>query len=258
MFQVLLKDATVMKNLCRALAILDEPILRVSKKGIRVRQMDTIGSAMVDLEMPAKMFENYECDKDEYIKFQRTEFEASLSRVKPEQSVGLALIDENSKIAIVVSGGAVKTFTMPNFVVEDEEKPMRPDVNPSQFKAKMKLDSQALKDAVDDLYSVTGKEAMFIMKATANSFEMTGIGSVRSLNIVLKEAMLAIDCKKDEITHFGVAYFKDIVDGGVVMSGVVNLSFAKDRPVKLDFELPFEGTLTYYLAPRIMQEGETE
>jgi hypothetical protein len=44
------------------------------------------------------------------------------------------------------------------------------------------------------------------------------------------------------------------VKAAVATSDIVTLEFSNDMPVRLDFKQTYDGTLVYYLAPRIEVE----
>jgi proliferating cell nuclear antigen len=65
------------------------------------------------------------------------------------------------------------------------------------------------------------------------------------------EAVLEFNVKTEIKALYGVSFLQDIIRAGTSTSKVVTVEFSTDKPVKLDFELPLKGKLTYYLAPRL-------
>lgn len=246
-FQILMKDATVLKNLFKAMSLIDEPILFVDKDGMKLRMMDAAHVVMTDMDIPAKVFEAYECTEPEVLVFNRKDMTDSLSRVSVGQSVGLA-IDKN-KLAVVVIGKSEKTFFINLLVpIDGTGKLMdRPNID---LKGKVKIDVETLKDDVDDINSALGKEDFVAIKLDSKTFSMSGAGQRRGVSVVGRDSILSINCEEEQQSSYGIAYLKEIVEDGASLSGVVNITFRTDYPIKFDFELPFQGTLTYLLAPR--------
>jgi proliferating cell nuclear antigen len=53
---------------------------------------------------------------------------------------------------------------------------------------------------------------------------------------------------------YNLNYFGEIIRAGSGASEVTSLEFSTNMPIKVEFEMPQQGRLLYYLAPRIEQE----
>jgi proliferating cell nuclear antigen len=53
---------------------------------------------------------------------------------------------------------------------------------------------------------------------------------------------------------FPLSYLSEIVKAAAATSDIVTLEFSTDMPVRLNFKQTYDGTLVYFLAPRIEVE----
>ena len=63
------------------------------------------------------------------------------------------------------------------------------------------------------------------------------------------EDILGLEVKEPSKATFSLNYLSDMIKSASSVSDIVTVSFSTDMPVKLDFELPQQGKLQYYLAP---------
>jgi proliferating cell nuclear antigen len=76
-------------------------------------------------------------------------------------------------------------------------------------------------------------------------------------NIELKkgsDSLLDLEVKEPSKATFSLSYLAEIIKAAVATSDIAMLEFSNDMPIRLDFQQPKEGKLTFYLAPRIEVE----
>jgi len=68
------------------------------------------------------------------------------------------------------------------------------------------------------------------------------------------DALLDIQAEEPAKATFSLSYLTEIVKAASATSELATIEFATDMPIRIDFQQPKEGKLTYYLAPRIEVE----
>jgi proliferating cell nuclear antigen len=119
------------------------------------------------------------------------------------------------------------------------------------FDAKVRMDADCLNDAISDIGGVS-EQARF--EANPDRFVLNGLSETGNVVIEFEksnEAVLEFNVNAEIKALYGVSFLQDIIRAGTSTSKVVTVEFSTDKPVKLDFELPLKGKLTYYLAPRL-------
>ncbi|MEM3616171.1 MAG: DNA polymerase III sliding clamp, partial [Candidatus Methanomethylicia archaeon] len=62
--------------------------------------------------------------------------------------------------------------------------------------------------------------------------------------------LIELNVKEPSSSTYSLNYLEDLVKTSKA-SEILTLEFSNDMPMKLSFELPNNGRITYYLAPRI-------
>lgn len=260
-FSVVLKDADFFKKIMNAVEILEEPIIRIEEDRLLIRQMETSHSALVHFEIPKSTFSQYQFDKPDVIKISRDELMKCLRKTSTDQMIGLAIEEgQEDTLTVTLSGKAIKDFTVPIFTVPSDERPLIRPIQKEFNDVKIKIDSSALADTVNEFSSILSKATGRLdFTAMEGNLVVKAKGSRRGLTVT---HMLGMDILAMEVPDKAVesAYWIDlmsqIVEKSAQLSGIVLMEFAEKCPVKLTYELPFEGSLYYYIAPMLKVVGE--
>ena len=122
------------------------------------------------------------------------------------------------------------------------------------FNAKVTLTADGLRRSLEDVALVSDHVRM---ETDGEKFMMSAKGDIMGANIELKkgsDALLSLEVKEPSRATYPLSYLSDIVKAASATSDVVALEFSTDMPVRLDFKQPYDGSLIYYLAPRIEVE----
>jgi len=248
MFVIKMNNAKLWKDLTNTLStLMDEAIFNITPKGILLRQMDPSHVAMIDFEWPSTVFDEYECEKEFKLCVNITEMLKLLRRVSSDESIELSLDKDTGRLNINLKGRHMRTFKIPTLEPIGEEIPT-PKVT---FKAKVRMTTRSLKDAIDDA-SIVSDHVRF--EATAESLLMKGDGIMGSVSVEMgreSESVLSLEISETSKAMFSLNYLSDIVKAASAVSEVATIEFSTDMPIRLDFEMQQEGKLQYYLAPRI-------
>jgi len=248
LFTIKMNNAKLWKDLVNTIsAIIDEATFNIGPEGIRLRQMDPSHVAMIDFEWPKAVFDGYECEEKVKLCVNLGEMLKLLRRVGSDESIELGLDEDTARLKIRLRGRYVRTFKMPMLEPIGEEVPI-PKVT---FSVKTRMTTRSLKDAIDDV-SIVSDHIRF--EATPERFLMTGDGVMGSVSVEIgreSEPLLSLEVAEESRAMFSLSYLSDMVKAASAISEIVTLEFSTDMPVRLNFEMPQEGKLQYYLAPRI-------
>ncbi len=252
MFNVKMADAKLFRDLMSAIStLIDEATFNASPEGITLRAMDPSHVAMVDFEWPRSVFEGYTCDQPTKICVNLSEMQKLLRGAGTNESVEISLDEQTKKLNIKLRGKYTRTFSMTTLEAAGEEAPIPKIV----FNAKAKLTTAALRQSMDDASTVSDHVRL---EASPDKFVMIATGDVGSAKIELEkesEVLLGLEVKEESKATFSLSYLAEIIKSASTTSDIATLEFSTNMPVRLDFELPQGGKLTYYLAPRIESEA---
>jgi len=86
---------------------------------------------------------------------------------------------------------------------------------------------------------------------------MRATGDLMGATVELKkgsDALLDLEAKEPSKATFSLSYLSEIIKTATATSDIATLEFSTDMPIRIDFQQPKEGKLTFYLAPRIEVE----
>ncbi|MEM3061644.1 MAG: proliferating cell nuclear antigen (pcna), partial [Candidatus Bathyarchaeia archaeon] len=214
------------------------------------RSMDPSHVAMVDLDWQRSAFDDYSCSRPTKARISIKGMLKLLKRVKSDENLEIVFDEETKKIDLVLKGKITKKFTIPTLEPGGEEAPT-PKLT---FDSKIRIASKTLKEVLDDMQAVSDNVKL---EATVEKFMLQAIGELSSAVIEIEkgnEALLEFDIKSPSKAIFNLSYLAEIVKAGASTSDLLNLEFSTNKPIKLESELPGQGKLSYYLAPRIESE----
>ncbi|UCD73248.1 MAG: proliferating cell nuclear antigen (pcna) [Candidatus Bathyarchaeota archaeon] len=246
--RIKIDDARQWKNLMVAVSTLvDEATFKLDQNGIRLRAMDPSHVAMVDFEVPKDAFQEYVCDQPIDICVNMGEMLKLLKSVGSDETLEISTGEEGRQLELIFRGVFIRKFVMPTLEMTEEEAPT-PKID---FNTKVKMTSSSLKQTMDDASTVSDNVRL---EATPQKITFKAIGNLGSATIEFdkdSEVILSLDVKEESNATFSLNYLSEIVKAGTVASDVVDIEFSTNMPVKLNFGLPEEQRLSYYLAPRI-------
>jgi len=244
-------DAKSLKDMVTAISILiDEATFNISPEAITLRAMDPSRVAMIDFQWPKTVFDEYTCTESTKMCINISELLKLLRRTGRDETIELSLDEKTARLKLVIRGNYTRTFTMPTLEAMDEEVPT-PKVT---FKVKAKTTTQGLHQAIEDASLVSDHVRI---EADKEKLTLNATGDLMGANIELRkgsDALLDIQAEEPSKATFSLSYLTEIVKAASSTSDLATIEFATDMPIRLDFQQPKEGKLTYYLAPRIEVE----
>src|SRR5712692_264048 len=251
MFKATMNDARLFRNLLGAISsLIEEADFNASPDGIKLRSMDPSHIAMVDFEWPKTAFDTYECTAPTKLRLSVSNLLKLLTRTKSDESIEVVYDDANTKLNMARKGRIVRKFVTPTREPSTEEVPT-PKV---PFNARVKSTAASLRDIIDDAQSISDNVKF---EVSQEKFIVRAAGELTSALIELdkgSDAILELDVKEPAKATYNLNYLGEIIRAGSGASEVTTLEFSTNMPIKVEFEMPQQGRLLYYLAPRIEAE----
>jgi len=251
LFQASLSDAKLWRNILTAISTLvEEADFNTSSEGIKLRSMDPSHVAMVDFELPKSAFEKFDCTEPNKIRVNLGSMLKLLKRAKSEETLEISYDNATKKISLILKGRITKRFTLPTLESVEEEVPTPKIV----FNSKVKMTAESFRDVVEDAQTISDNVRL---ETTPDKFLVSTSTELSSANMEIEkgsEAMLEMDVKEPSKATFNLNYLANIIRAGSGMSEIVTMEFSTNMPIKVEFEMPQQGHLLYYLAPRIEAE----
>jgi len=239
-------DAREWRYIIESLAtIIDEANFVASEEGLSLRALDPGRIAMVELDMPSTVFEEYEVEGEVKIGVNFDDFNKIIKRAKADNK--LELIVEDRKLTIVLLGRVERRFTLPLLDIEGQELP-RPQLNLT-VTAMMLSDTlrDSLKDAglISESVRLKAEDDKLVLSARSDKGEMEAVFTKEN------GSLLDIDVQEPAEASYGLDFLDKIVSKAYRISEMVTLKFATNMPLALKFDIAGGGALSYLLAPRM-------
>jgi len=122
------------------------------------------------------------------------------------------------------------------------------------FNSKVKMTTESLRDIIEDAQSISDNVKL---ETTPEKLLVSTSTEMSSANMEIEkgsEAMLEMDVKEPSKATYNLNYLANIIRAGSGASEIVTMEFSTNMPIKVEFEMPQQGHLLYYLAPRIEAE----
>jgi proliferating cell nuclear antigen len=250
-FKASVSDAKLWKNLLAAIStLIEEADFNATPDGIKLRSMDPSHVAMVDFEWQKTAFEEYTCQEPTKIRVNIASMLKLLKRVGSDEILEMLYDEKTRKLNLTLKGKMMRKFTMPTLDPAQEEVPT-PKIT---FNSKVKLTTSIFRDIIDDVQAVSDNVRL---ETTPEKLIAAATTELSSAVIELEkssEMLIELDVKEPSKATFNLNYLSEITKAGASAAEIVTVEFSSNMPIRLEFDIPQQGRLSYYLAPRIEAE----
>ncbi|MHA1860516.1 MAG: proliferating cell nuclear antigen (pcna) [Candidatus Asgardarchaeia archaeon] len=245
MFRALLSDVKLFNAIVKSLNIIDEGTFIASPELLKLSEMDPAKVALVMLELPSTVFDEYECSNEVRFRLDMDELRKVSRRASSKDSIEILLDEKENRFHLRFVGRIVRTFTLSLREMESGETRV-PQI---PFKAMIKMlpdiMKQVIMDAkvVSDALEISADEMKLTFSASSN------IGEVKHELGKDDENILEYNVEEPSRALYPINYLEDMISA-TPAADIVTISFSTNMPMRIDYAIPGGGKIIYYLAPR--------
>jgi len=229
------------KDLVDALNVVSELINEASVKftndGLQIKTMDRANVAMVLFKYKKEGFVEYNCPTEETFGLDLSQLLKILKRIDGKDKLTMEFKD------MITMRSSKKKFTAP-LLADLADKSQEPPA--LTFKATVKAKGKDISDAIEDA-AVVGESISLV--ATKGRFAITAKGDLNSAETDVVQTELVVQDESEVVGRYAIEYLQKMIKGAKI-SDEVTMRFAKDYPLKMEFN---KGNveLGIILAPRV-------
>jgi proliferating cell nuclear antigen len=230
-----------------AAEIIDEGIFKFGKEGISLTAADRAMVAVIDLLISKDAFEEYAVVEEKEIGVNMTNLLSLLKRARGSDKISLEFAE--NRLILTIHNSTKRRFTIPILQLTREE---IPPIDQLEFKASVTLKPDILEDAIKDASIITDA---ITFQATKNLFKISAEGDVSQTELELlpgDEGLVDLQVKEDSRAKYPLDYLEKILKAAKI-SDEVNLKFAQDYPMRIDFKYEGKARISMVLAPRVSE-----
>jgi len=228
--------------------IIDEGIFSLTKEGIKLLAADRALVAVVELNISKGAFETYEIEKEEKIGLNITNFLSIIKRGSKAEKLELLL--EENKLKVIIHDGSKRRFTVPLLDITQEEVP---PISQLEYKVHAVLKPEVIKSSIEDA-SVIADAVTFAVEG--DSFKVIAEGDISQSELEVKseeEGLISLKKSENAKAKYPLEYLKKMIKAAGI-ADVVDVHFAQDYPLRLEFKYADKYRLAFVLAPRVAEE----
>ena len=247
MFHATLDSTKTWKQIVDALAtLLTEVNFIISETGFTLRQLDSSKVAMVDLSIPAGVFQEYNCEGEHEVCMGTEELVKVSKRMAGDDRLEFNLDETEKRLEIKMIGQAERNFKL-QLLTPPDDRTKKPQLT---FDVKVEMFADSFKQAVKDIGVVSSHMKIV---ADKNIFTFAGEGDTGEVEVSLKSsdesALYELKVKKESTSMYALSYLTEI--SKAMSSDSVILQFSTNKPIQMQFAIAEGGSISFILAPRV-------
>jgi proliferating cell nuclear antigen len=248
MFHATLDSTKTWKQIVDALGtLLTEVHFIISETGLSLRQLDSSKAAMVDLILPAGVFQEFNCKGEHDVCLGIDELAKISKRMAADDKLEFNLDEDQKRFEIKMIGQAERRFSL-QLLTPPDDRTKKPSLS---FDAKAEMFADSFKQAVKDIGVVSSH---IKISADKDSVTFTGEGDSGEAEVSLKKvddesALFELQVDKKATSMYALNYLSEIAKA--MGSDSITLQFSANKPILLDFGIAEGGRISFILAPRV-------
>ena len=219
--------------------VVEEAVFHCTADGIIFRGMDGSHVALIDISLPAEMFEEYECETDVMLGIRIDDFSKLVKRADKKDSLELTIVDNQLEIKI-----GKKKYTMRLLADLGLEQKV-PNI---PYKTSFDIDVTKLDKLAGDIEVIS--DYMWIVSKDG---KLTFGGNGDSGKVEAEAELENLVSEEDGRAEYSLEYLRPAIKALGTTVGFANCHFSNNKPIKMVFKLGGVGSITYYLAPRLIK-----
>jgi proliferating cell nuclear antigen PCNA len=227
--------------------LLTEANLTLAPEGITLVQRDSTRAAMIDLSLPASVFQSYDCDRTHQICIGVDELVRVTKRIAGDDRIELRLDEALMRLQMRMVGETTRTFKLRLLTPSgDREEPIT-----DSFDVKAEMSADVFKRAVRDIGVVSDH---VVISVTGSSLSFSGSGDIGEAEVELSPSddSLLYSLYGDAATSmYALSYLSEIAKS--IGSDDLVIHMTGNRPAMFEFSIAEGGRIKFVVAPRIQR-----
>lgn len=257
MLEARIERADVFKKLIEAMKdLVTEAMFEFSDTGVQLQSMDSSHVSLCFVELEKKTFEHYRCDQNYALGLSLPNLAKVLKCAGADDVLTLKYKDESDVLSLMFENeeqDRIMDFDL-TLMDLDQDQLQIPETD---YQCIVKLETDQFKKIISDMLQL-GDTTVITCKKDSIKFSIEG--DVGKANITLKKSAAADDKEKTQISvldpvelRFALRYLNYFTKASP-LSKMVTLSLRKDVPLLVEYDIEQNGTVQYFLAPKIDDE----
>jgi len=225
--------------------IVEDAMFLCTDDGIIFRGMDPSHVSLLDITFPKSSFEELESTTS-FFGVRTEDFKNIFAAANNNDTLELR-IENKDKLQILINGNLSMTFTLNLLDISEVNTPV-PKLN---SKSKMGLTSIALTKIVTNLEKISDN---ITVKSFSDRVEFSGRGDSGEIKIDLLTSspdLETISSDEESTSVYSLEYMAKIVRSIGRASKAVNMEYSSKCPMHIEFDMPSNAKVNYYLAPKM-------
>ena len=243
--RIVYDDVRDLKAIIQALLkLVDEALFDIKPEGIQLIAIDKAHISLIKIDLPKEMFKEY--DVSEGFKFGfNTQYMSKLLKAAKRKEQIVIEAEAPETVNLTLSGALNRTFNIKNLEVIPPEVP---EVN-LEFDVRASINAKGFKNAISQISQVSDT---LLISANEEKVVVKGEGENKVEVEFTKEtgSISEMEFNKECSSAYDVDYLNDILSL-TKLSDYVNVAFAEQKPMQLEFNMEGGGKVTYLLAPKL-------
>ncbi len=239
-------DAKSFYNILDALSkLVDEVNMTITNEGVKAVALDPAHVALVTIELPPESFIEYEVEGDKVeLGFNVANTSKIIKRGKKGDKLDIE-VDED-RVTWSIIGATIKRYKVLNLEVPVPEIPE----TSLEFKIRVSMIVDPFKNALRDAEAVG--DTVVLEAPDEDTFIIRGEGVAVAEAKIKRDtpAVVEFEVKEPGRSAYSIDYLKHVLSLTKV-ADTITIEFSQDMPLRLQFQLPAGGKVTYLLAPKM-------
>ncbi len=247
--ELVFEDATLFKRYIDGISsLVDEAEFVASENGLSLKATDPSQISLVDFSLPKKAFRKFSSGEKAKLGLDLNYLAQVIGRAKSGDTLELNVPDGASKLGVIFSGSAKRSFSIPLLDIATAELPL-PRID---FDAEVKVRAEALHESFKDASLISTHVVLsvendtFVIKANSSK------GNLENTYSKKDKSMISIKAQEETRAMFPLDYLVSILKAAS-SDTEVTVKLKNSAPVEISYSIG-EGKLVYFLAPRIETE----
>jgi proliferating cell nuclear antigen len=241
--KITLAETRLLKDSLTIIAdLVNEVRIKITPDALEIIAMDPANVAMVVYKLLSSSFAEYSVGQSYVLGVNLGDLKSVFRRVKPADTLTLEMTE--NKLKVTLKGASKREFFLPLIDIDEKEQKV-PNLS---FTATVHTTSDTLLEAIDDA-DIIGESVTF--HADKEAFTVSSSSDLSKAIIEIPaDERTKIKSAESVKSKYSIEYLKKMAPAGKLAPNV-EISFAKDYPLKLEYKLIDKMGLVFILAPRV-------